>query len=375
MHVHTFLAESAVDAVAQIRDQLGPQAVVLNVRPVPPEGLSRLWQKPRIEVLAYLPDQSTEPVGSAAEAMAQLRQEMSGIKQRVEGKERESVPVPEGGAGSKFPESAPLRAEKGGEPGSSPSEAKGNWRIGTVLENSGLLPVHAHRVLEQLRVEHGDTPPLSLGRELDMAGLLLRDLWQRRRSASGLTAGAHVLVGAPGVGKTVCLCKWLAQAVLVEGNKASVWRLDGKTANTAEALSIYCEILAVPVERCLPEREEPAETELLLIDLPGVNWSDAGALAQLGEQIQQLPNPQVHLVLNAAYESPLLLNQARAFAALPVTDVIFTHLDEEQRWGKVWNVVLGTNFTVSFLSAGQNVPGVWVRATPEQILSRQFPTN
>jgi flagellar biosynthesis GTPase FlhF len=83
----------------------------------------------------------------------------------------------------------------------------------------------------------------------------------------------------------------------------------------------------------------------------------------------------VHLVLNAAYEAPLLLTQARAFAALPVTDVIFTHLDEEQRWGKIWNVVLGTNFTVSFLSAGQNVPGVWVRATPEQILSRQFPLS
>ena len=304
MQVHTFIADSAADAVGQIRAQLGPQAVVLNVRPLPSEGLAR-FEKPRIEVLAYVPDASASPAHSGTEAVAQLRQELSDIRQRVDGRGEASSTL-DLLAGDKAAEQALNRLERAAATSSSGTYAKGGWRIGPLLENSGLLTVQAHSVLEQLRTRHGDTPPASLARELDLASLILREIWLRTPAAAGLTDGAHVLIGAPGVGKTVCLCKWLAQTVLVEGRKASVWRLDGRTANTAEALSVYCEILAVPVERCLPEVPNKAQAELLLIDLPGVTWNDPAALTQLGQQLASLPNTQVHLVLNAAYESPSL---------------------------------------------------------------------
>ena len=51
MQPTSFIAASAEEAVAQIRAKLGPEAVVLNVRPLPANGLARLWQKPMIEVL------------------------------------------------------------------------------------------------------------------------------------------------------------------------------------------------------------------------------------------------------------------------------------------------------------------------------------
>jgi flagellar biosynthesis protein FlhF len=154
-----------------------------------------------------------------------------------------------------------------------------------------------------------------------------------------------------------------------------VWRLDGPVANTAESLSVFSEILGVSVERFAPANGELPEADVLFVDLPGVNPNDANALAQLARQIAALPNAQVHLVLNAAYESTLLLAQLRAFAALPVADVILTHLDEESRWGKVWNLVLGTNCTVRSLSAGQNIPGEFLTATAEAVLTRQFPAK
>ena len=56
-----FVAASAEEAVAQIRARLGPEAVVLNVRPLPAQGLARLWQKPGIEVLAYRPETAPAP--------------------------------------------------------------------------------------------------------------------------------------------------------------------------------------------------------------------------------------------------------------------------------------------------------------------------
>jgi hypothetical protein len=76
--------------------------------------------------------------------------------------------------------------------------------------------------------------------------------------APGQVSGPHVFVGAPGSGKTTALCKWLAQVALVEGRQAAVWRLDGLVANTAESLSVFSEILGVPVERCAPTNNEAA---------------------------------------------------------------------------------------------------------------------
>jgi flagellar biosynthesis GTPase FlhF len=53
--------------------------------------------------------------------------------------------------------------------------------------------------------------------------------------------------------------------------------------------------------------------------------------------------------------------------------LVFTDLDEERRWGKLWNFVLGTDYALRFLSAGQYIPGNFFEPTPELVLARQFP--
>ena len=73
MQVHTYLAESVADAVSQIRETLGPEAVVLNVRRLPAEGLARLWQNPRIEVLAHVPEKVVATVAVAAPVLDEVQ--------------------------------------------------------------------------------------------------------------------------------------------------------------------------------------------------------------------------------------------------------------------------------------------------------------
>lgn len=353
MEVHSFIAESAVDAVAQIREQLGPDAVVLNVRKRAGQGLSRLWQKPQIEVLAYVPEKG--PPRDVGE-IAQLRDELAAIRQKVF--------TPSAAEETPSGDDAALLARPS-------SFTTGEWRSGAILENSGLLPLHAQRVVNEMSARYGEAPPSTLTDELTLATEVLSGWWrepQQERSASNL----HIFVGTPGSGKTTVLSKWLAQTTLIEEKSAGVWRLDGRTANTAEALSVYCEILNVPVERCYACDSAMADAEMKFVDVPGVNWSDSAAIADLALQLAAFPRCQVHLVLNLAYELPLLLKQLRAFASVPVNDLIFTHLDEEPRWGKIWNFVLGTNYCVSFCGAGQNVPGDFFVASAAKIISRQF---
>ncbi len=383
MQVHTYLAESVADAVSQIRETLGPEAVVLNVRRLPAEGLARLWQNPRIEVLAHVPEKIAAPVAVAApvldevqvSALAELRAEMAEMRenfQRPSLTTDASKTAVAGRAGSPLPAERVL-TQDGAHGVTHPtyqSQNTGDWRIGSLLEQTGLLPALAESIVAELCNGHGDAAPVSITDEINLAEQVLASRW---KDSPTKVTGTHVFIGVPGAGKTTALCKWLAQVALVEGRSTAVWRLDGVVANTAESLSVFGEILGVTVERFAPVNGELPEAEVLFVDLPGVNHSDANALAQLAQRIAALPNAQVHLVVNGAYETSLLLAQVRAFSKLPITDLIVTHLDEESRWGKVWNLALGTNCPVRHLSSGQNIPGDFIAATAEQLFSRQFP--
>lgn len=345
MNAFSFLADDAAHAVTQIRAQLGPDAVVVNVRQVPAAGLSRLWRRPRMEVMAGLPD----PAGRKAATAPLLDVCDSDEVCRPPLEQHASTPA----VHAVEPERISL----------APSSRPGEWRSQTVLEALGISPRHAERVIQQLRRDYGDKAPASLRSEITLTRAALTSLW---RSPPPAARGPHVFVGPPGSGKSTALAKWLTHVSLLGGASARVWRLDVPRANTAEALSVHCEALSVPVGRVWNSAVTWPEDQLFF-DLPGVEAGDEEAMMQLERLLRTMPDASVSLVLNAAYDLTLLQAQVRDFARLPVTDLIFTHLDEEVRWSKLWNFVLGTNYSLSFLSAGQIIPGRFLRAAPETL--------
>ncbi len=355
-----FIAATADEAVAQIRAKLGPNAVVVNVRPLPTQGLARLWQKPMIEVLAGVPEEPAKPDVEISDTLAEFRKQLQEIREQVVNQPAKAAPVPAVEAEKDFSETLVQ--------GSAASMDTGSWRIGNLLQRTGVLPLHAQSIEDELRARHGDVPPGNLEQEIQLARDFLSRRWKQSK-ASSLPA-RHVLIGPAGSGKTTFLCKWLTHVCLVESHTARVWRLDGSIANMAESLSIYCEILGVPIER-LWQNENGGE-EIGFIDLPGIDWRKPSAIQELGKQLKSFGRAEVHLVLNGAYDTSLLLAQARAFSTLPIADLIITHLDEETRWGKLWNLAFGTNFPLRAFSTGQNIPGDFCAASVEAIFSRQF---
>jgi flagellar biosynthesis GTPase FlhF len=458
MEIVPFIAESAADAARQVRERLGPEAVVVQVRPI--GGGNKGWfgkkEQPRFEVLAYRPnpaaphpasgppphpeprprldvlagDPPNDPIRPgvspregpatysgfpgrtpaaptssssstpsapdappAAPAVADLGPDTSPAIPTLQGRgstvaefpmaqanpaaAQANAPatlnaVPQGQPRQATHSQAQTSAEPaGGSPASSSSA--GGWRAGAILESAGFLPREAQWVIDRLRRGVGDQPPAGLGDELRLVRRELARAWRPAVPLNPDGGETHVLVGAPGVGKTTCLCKWLTQMALGEGRPVRIWRLDGTTANTAEALAVYCDVLGVPLARRWSEGDGAEPGEFGFVDLPGIDWRDATALKAAAEQIAGLGRVRLHLVLNGAYDISLMLAQVRAFAGLGIEDLIVTHLDEETRWGKLWNLVLGTNFTLRFLAAGQNVPGEFRVGTAEALMMRQFP--
>jgi flagellar biosynthesis GTPase FlhF len=235
------------------------------------------------------------------------------------------------------------------------------WRTISWLESKGLLPAFVEQLEQKVYLLHGEQPLATPEKEWAAVTDLIVCHWRQARAEMAGTRRPHVFIGPSGSGKTTALCKWMVASVLVNEYSAHVWRLDGETANASEILLLHCESLGVPCERFW-DGAPPAD--LLLVDLPGVESHNTYAINALREQLAQLPNPHIHLVLNAACESSILFDQFQAFESLGPEDIIFTHLDEEWQRVKLWNFVLGTNCPISFLGTGQKIPGEFRRAEP-----------
>jgi flagellar biosynthesis protein FlhF len=328
MKLSSFTAENANEAVRLVQANLGADAVIVSVRKLPGNGFARLLQRGgKIEVTAGVPETATAA--------------------------RQATPL-ETDSYSPFEEIS--EAEISPRP-------THRWRSVAWLESMGLLPEYADRLEQKISATHGALPPRLPADEWALVRDTLATFWRSPNRATDGDGHPHVFVGPAGSGKTTALCKWMTNAVLRSEQRARVWRLDGETANTAEFLSLHTEMLGVPCERFW---SEPSGAEdLLLVDLPGVDAHGGNGLAVLRDVLFSLPQPHVHLVLNAAYDTTLLFEQFNAFAPLMPEDVIFTHLDEEQRRVKLWNFVLGTNCPLAWLSGGQKIPGEFRRAGAE----------
>lgn len=341
---YRFLVRTAEEAVQTIRERLGEDARVLSVRQVGSTGMFGLFGRARLEVIAQAASETppAEVLG-ATDAMA------SSAGPTLARSDEVALPprfVDDSVASLQSP--ARARAEAAGIAGSAA-------RLPELLRRSGFSESMIGRL---------STTPLWQGLEQrplhqalsEMGQTLRRDL--EKRPVKPLPARTAFL-GTPGVGRTTALCKWLARDVFARGRAARVIKAEFDRPNPAEGLSVFCEALGVPVDYVTPELPEVEidHQGLVYADLPSLSLKSPAENQAVAKFLQQEEFAGRILVLNAAYDQAMLRKSYAVGRDLGATHLVFTHLDEVEHWGRLWDFLLDAQLQPLFFATGPSLTG------------------
>jgi len=113
--------------------------------------------------------------------------------------------------------------------------------------------------------------------------------------------------------------------------------------------------------------EPVTDGTIQFFDLPGVMSGDSTGLDTLRQLANEVSPAEFILVLNSAYELDHLVRSVREFSDLPINGLIVTHMDEESKWSKLWNLTLETGLPILHCSGGQEIPGDFVQLTSQML--------
>ncbi len=402
MKVKRFFAKSMAEALRQVRDQMGPDAVILSNRRV--DGGVEI-----VTALDYDENMARQRLGDAAREatngsrLAELQAEQHRRLEDELGRSRDRIRE------VREKRAAFGRARVGGEFGDAglSEEALVNDDTVVVEEPSTARAAYSGE-LAQMRAEisslrdlvsarNGGEPEQTavnavqqrlseklqeFGLGLELANSLsrrhragrLEDGWKQslKMLAAGVKTtrtewaeegGVYALVGPTGSGKTTTIGKLAAHYVLRHGpDSLALVTTDRYRVAAHEQLFVFGRILNVPV-RVVDEThslddilDELSDRHLVLIDTAGLTSTDKGYEEQLMELARSHHRIRTHLVVSATSQPRIMKSVWHCYKMANLTGCVMTKIDEALTLGESLGFVMETGLPVAYYTDGQKIP-------------------
>lgn len=341
MKVRKYVAQNMQEGLLRVKEDLGPEAVIIHSRKIRPKGIRGFFLPPRLEITAAL--ESYPGINGIkeklllAEVEKQLRDGISEIKAHIDCL----------ASRGEFP--CEYREEE--------SEGFKNWQ--KKLEQQDLYPGLIQDLLEGIR--NGFAGEVQLSEEI-IGVLLDKKMRKALKTAPEKSEAVQVFVGPTGVGKTTTLAKLAARYALYQGERAGIITIDHYRIGAVEQLRTYAEITGLPLHVAMsPAELDTALHKLqgcrrILIDTAGRSTLNAIHIKELAAYLSRLPAAEIFLVISATTKSGDLRLIIDGFKGLGCNRLIFSKLDETDSFGVLLNGIHGAGLPVTYLTTGQNVP-------------------
>ncbi|HXK07734.1 MAG TPA: hypothetical protein VMS37_35400 [Verrucomicrobiae bacterium] len=372
MKIKSYYSHTVEDAMASARQELGPEAMLVNTRKTPVE--SRHLGEYEL-VFATLQPDGCEPEpggaqsGSAGHARAvtsgdRLSVEVAELKQELEGMRRalnRTAYAPPQWTGV-------------------PQDVSDAFATLTAAEVSADLArdiVQSAGVRLQERRGSGSTAAHPEAGGFQRA--LVEELESRFSvdsvlGSSASTARIVALAGPPGSGKTTTLVKLAVNYGLAARRGVLLLSMDTHRVAAADQLRSYAAILGVgfqvlgTVGALAQTIEENRGKELIFIDTPGFARGELEDETGLTHFLKTRTDIDTHLVLPASMKPADVSRVATEFNVLGPQHLLFTRLDETGSYGSVLNEAVRTGKPLSFFTTGQRIPEDIEAATRQRLL-------
>ena len=352
MKIKSYYSRTVEDAVASARQELGPEAMLVNTRKSPPDA--RHLGEYEVVFATLAPDSG--PAGDASAAPEpgpapgdRLSREVSDLKRELEGMRRAIT------------RTAYAPAQWAG----APQDLSDAYAALTAAEVS---PELAREMVQAAAARPGAFQHSLAG---EVAGRFTVDAHLGRSPATPRIAA---LVGPPGSGKTTTLVKLAVNYGLAARRGVLLLSMDTYRVAAADQLRSYAAILGVgfqlleTVGALSQAIEENRAKELILLDTPGMGMGELADLPGLGKFLAGRADIDTHLVLPASMKPADLARVVDAFEALQPRHLLFTKLDETGSFGTILNEAVRTGKPLSFFTTGQRIPEDLEAASRERVL-------
>jgi flagellar biosynthesis protein FlhF len=372
--VKKYRAANYRDALAQVRNDLGPDAVILTTREVQRSRFLGLCRRSAVEIVAARDIRLRDERGA-------------GASQRL------APPAARGGAGAGSMVSDVPRVPTPGELAAPTTLERIESRfddmratLEVMLQRQGraqadapldlpreLAPFYDALRAQDVRADVAELvlAPLAEGVEgkhpEDVAGAVREAIAQRFPTTGPLDVRSGErrvvgLIGPTGVGKTTTIAKLAADFTFFRSKQVGLLTVDTYRVAAVEQLRTFAKIMTVPVkvagspEEANERLREMSRADLVLVDTAGRSQRNEDQVEALRRLLGTVDLDEIHLVLSATTKTGDQLDVIERFSGLGADRLVFTKLDETTSYGSLLNVVVDTELPVSYVTDGQMVP-------------------
>lgn len=392
MIIKKFQANTEKEAMVLAKEEMGKDAIVMNIKTIAPKGIFKLFRKPLVEITAavdenvtyknerpkeettlpprrnlnpdiiYEEDEPFEQSKEKAEASSAIEEKLNNLQNLLEKQlnAKETIEV---------------KKPKAPEPNKNIACIQ---LIYNQLVSNDVDEVYANQIMNEI------DGSLKKDSSIDM---ILASVYQKLVLKLGQPKTIELsndrpkfifFIGPTGVGKTTTIAKIASKYKMEHHAKIAFLTADTYRIAAVEQLRTYANILGLPIEVIYTEDDMKqamdmyADYDIVFVDTAGRSHRNREQRDDLENLLNSVPEDkrEIYLVLSATTKYRDLIKMTGVYSDIADYNLIFTKLDETDTVGNIFNIRMLTNAPLSYVTIGQNVPDDIIKIDSQSIAKK-----